>query len=587
MKRKLILYTILLIIAISPSVSFSYDDDYEKEKKEAYEDGKSFGEITGELYGQKDAINDRKSNWEQAYDKEKKDLNDDYGLDDKTGTYRINFKKGFEDGFKQGYERGYRNIKKDADSKKSAEELGLEHGKMFGEMLGEVHGKKDYYSGKTNDYRRDMPTDTMIEDEYFLDKDIREYSENFIKGYKEAYEESYTYAYRISNIDNERLTRERGISQGKEVGKKMGEFYGKIDYTENKINDWKRALPSDEEIIIKFHLSKEETDYIMGFLVGYKDGFREGYIEAFQSSNMDMADENINYIKIGMEGKNITSLDQNLTLAIKPGSFYKDTFFSIQKKDFFSNNYNQLYEKVTDIYEIKIKNNLNYIELKKPISLSFKYYGPETGGIYKLVDNKWMYLYSTIKNNTITTIIPASSYNGGIYAVLIDENYPELKDVYINWAGEEIYSYIRRKYISGYPDNTFRPENNVTRGEFVTILGRVNNWKYPVQITDINKFKDVESFGVFRESIKNALSRGYINGYPDNTFRPKNFITYQEIEWIMKKLPGNEDFKWDDIAEKMKYEKYIRSKSRYGKDHYISRAEVVYMLYVLQQEGVL
>lgn len=583
MKKISLFCIIVLSIFTLSNISFA-QSDYDKDVKKGYDDGQKFGAVAGELAGKKDSINNRKKNWEKAFKQEEKDLYDEYNLDDETSTYRTNFKKGFEEAFEKEYERGYRNSETSLDSEKSAEELGLEDGKSFGKMLGESHGRKDFYDGKTNDYKRNMPSDEMIRNEYSLRNDSKEYSDGFVSGYKAAYEENYTYAFRVSNVDNKKITKENGIDNGKEIGEKMGQAYGNIDYEENKVNDWKSAILSDQEIMQKYHLLKEVPQYRTGFLTGFKDGFKVGYTKAFQQTNMDIANGNVNYIKVSMEGETIVSDDQNVTLSIEAGTFYKETFFSLSRKNLSSNYSHNSYETVSNIYEIKVENNLKYIDTNKPMVLKFKYYGSETGGIYKLVNNEWQYLYSVIDENTISTEIPATNYSGGIYAVFIDDDYIELTDVYSNWAGNEIYSFIRRKYVSGYPNNTFRPENHVSRGEFVTLLCRVNKHNYSTTNFQQEEFKDAESFGVFKNDIMNAVSRGYIQGYPDNTFRSNNPISYQEIEWIIQKIPGNESFTWEHIAEKMLYEKYTRSKSRFGKEKYITRAEIVYMLYILQQE---
>ncbi|QZY56977.1 S-layer homology domain-containing protein [Crassaminicella profunda] len=583
MKKIFLFCMIFLTIWTIPSIGVSQRND-DKDVKKAYEDGQKFGAVAGELSGKKDLVNNRKNNWEKAFREEEKNLYDEYDLDDETGTYRINFKKGFEEAFEKEYERGYRNSETSLDSEKSAEEIGLENGKFFGAMLGESHGRKDFYAGKTNDYRRNMPSDEIIRKEYSLSKDSKEYSDNFVLGYKKAYEEKYTYVFRVSNVDNKKITKEDGLDNGKEIGEKMGKAYGNIDYEENKVNNWRHAILSDLEIMHKYNLLKEVPEYRTGFIAGFKDGFKIGYTDAFQQANMNIAKGNVNYVKVSMQGEIIVSDDQNVTLSIEAGTFYRETFFSLAKINLPSNYPHESYEAVTNMYEIKVENNLSFINTKKPMILQFKYYGSETGGIYKLVNNEWLYLNSVIDKNTISTKIPATHYSGGIYAVFIDDHYTELTDVHSNWAGEEIYSFMRRNYVSGYPNNTFRPENHVSRAEFVTLLGRVNKWNSSITNLKQKEFNDAESFGVFKNDIINAVGRGYIQGYPDNTFRPNKSISYQEIEWIIQKIPGNETFKWDDIAEKMFYEKYTRSKSRFGKNKCITRAEVVYMLYVLQQE---
>lgn len=164
-----------------------------------------------------------------------------------------------------------------------------------------------------------------------------------------------------------------------------------------------------------------------------------------------------------------------------------------------------------------------------------------------------------------------------------------LTDVQDHWAKGYIEQLIDTGVISGYPDGVFRPENSVTRAEFIKTLviscglplkPRVNptfadvgtnHWHYPYIETavaagivvpgDYIQFKfdpdepitRVEaaiflsrSLGLTEESaytgfddgnqvpqefrgyIRAAKERGLITGYPDGTFRPWNPITRAE-----------------------------------------------------------
>lgn len=40
------------------------------------------------------------------------------------------------------------------------------------------------------------------------------------------------------------------------------------------------------------------------------------------------------------------------------------------------------------------------------------------------------------------------------------------------WASEAIYNLRTQGLVSGYPDNTFKPNNNITRAEMAVIMNR-------------------------------------------------------------------------------------------------------------------
>lgn len=549
----------------------------------AYNEGKAVGESYGKTYGQKDYINEQKSNWQKIYTEEEKKVINDYNLNQETVTYRFYFLRGFKEAFQLGYENEYRAI--NTDTKKTTYEIGLDHGGMFGSIGGEIYGREDYYEGKANDWKKQMPSDILIRREYSLSNDTDKYVEGFLLGYKIAFEESYTNAYREANVDTNKSPKENGILHGKEMGFEFGAMIGKIDFTDKKNNSWEKAIPSNLDLMIKYNLMREVQEYRDGFLVGFKDGFRDGYIASFQEQNTSLGKENINYKSISMLGGELVSTDGIIKLTLDPGTIYEEKYLSIQKDDFPSLYNSSQYIPATNAYVVGIESQSKIISLHNHIMLTSKYYGSARGGIYKLVDGKWIYLYSDIKNGEISTKIDSSSYSGGTYAVLIDDNYKELKDVHTNWAGKEIYTFIRRNYITGYSDKTFRPKENITRAEFITLLSRVMEWDSNSNNSKIKDFNDHGTFGDYANVIDYAVSNGLIKGYTDNTFRPNKLITYTEIELIMQRLPNSVDFKWSEIEEKMMYEKFTRSESLLSKENNITRAEVVYMFYLGQNEG--
>ena len=99
----------------------------------------------------------------------------------------------------------------------------------------------------------------------------------------------------------------------------------------------------------------------------------------------------------------------------------------------------------------------------------------------------------------------------------------------------------RVNVVYGYPDHTFRPEQAVTRAEFVAFvmrtLGRVNNsLKSP--------FADVtETHGCYHE-IASAYYYGIIKGYDENNFRGEQLITKTQIYTILGRILEREMGYW-------------------------------------------
>ena len=96
------------------------------------------------------------------------------------------------------------------------------------------------------------------------------------------------------------------------------------------------------------------------------------------------------------------------------------------------------------------------------------------------------------------------------------------------------YSLNHKLYIVGYEDGTVRPENNITRAESATIFYRLLKDDIQKQFrTNSNKFTDVNENAWFNTSVSTLTNMGIIGGYSDNTFRPNQYITRAEFITLM------------------------------------------------------
>ncbi len=82
-------------------------------------------------------------------------------------------------------------------------------------------------------------------------------------------------------------------------------------------------------------------------------------------------------------------------------------------------------------------------------------------------------------------------------------------------SGSTFYTFIRclacKGLINGYPDGTFRPNNDVTRGQLSKIVANAAGFS-DNQTTQM--FQDVPVGSTFYQYIGRLASRGFINGYP-------------------------------------------------------------------------
>lgn len=92
-------------------------------------------------------------------------------------------------------------------------------------------------------------------------------------------------------------------------------------------------------------------------------------------------------------------------------------------------------------------------------------------------------------------------------------------------GAKEIQAMGEKGYLAGYTDGTFKPEGKITRAEFVTMIDKAKGFEPGVAGV---YFTDVPETQWYYTFVKAGLQAGFFVGYPDNTFRPMNNITREE-----------------------------------------------------------
>ncbi|WP_260405617.1 S-layer homology domain-containing protein [Paenibacillus sp. 598K] len=97
-----------------------------------------------------------------------------------------------------------------------------------------------------------------------------------------------------------------------------------------------------------------------------------------------------------------------------------------------------------------------------------------------------------------------------------------------HWAKQEIERAAGLGFVNGYPDGTFRPQNAVTRAEFIAMIARA--MELPPSGVAATDFADQEAIPDWaKPSIAEAQAAGVITGYEDGTFRPHSLINRTEM----------------------------------------------------------
>ncbi|MGN1350498.1 MAG: S-layer homology domain-containing protein, partial [Anaerovoracaceae bacterium] len=99
------------------------------------------------------------------------------------------------------------------------------------------------------------------------------------------------------------------------------------------------------------------------------------------------------------------------------------------------------------------------------------------------------------------------------------------------WYAEAVETLAGMGILNGYPDGTFGPDRAITREEFTAIAMR-----FAKNTEGNSRFNDVSEDDWARALIGAAADYGWINGYEDNSFRPKNSIRRSETMAIINHM---------------------------------------------------
>jgi len=155
---------------------------------------------------------------------------------------------------------------------------------------------------------------------------------------------------------------------------------------------------------------------------------------------------------------------------------------------------------------------------------------------------------------------------------------------------EQIMNVYNAGAIQGYPDDTFRPDNEVSRVELLKMLFEYNNIDTEKCDVEIN-FSDIESEAWYEEYICTAFERGLIQGYPDNTFKPHQTVQFAEAIKILTEFhnPHRMAVAPDPYKNQWYHQYAYRflmhpKKSMTSYSQAISRGEVSYLLTIKHQD---
>ncbi|NJL49066.1 MAG: S-layer homology domain-containing protein [Leptolyngbyaceae cyanobacterium SM2_5_2] len=104
---------------------------------------------------------------------------------------------------------------------------------------------------------------------------------------------------------------------------------------------------------------------------------------------------------------------------------------------------------------------------------------------------------------------------------------PRFTDVSLDhWIYPQLTDLAARQLVAGFPDGSFRPAATMTRAELATQLVRVFDL---VNHVPASQYPDVPPSHWAGDSISRALQMRFLTGFPDQTFRPDQNATRLEV----------------------------------------------------------
>ncbi|MEK6989895.1 S-layer homology domain-containing protein [Paenibacillus sp. FSL K6-1566] len=115
-------------------------------------------------------------------------------------------------------------------------------------------------------------------------------------------------------------------------------------------------------------------------------------------------------------------------------------------------------------------------------------------------------------------------------------NSPAVKDIAGHWAKPAIDKALAAGFVNGYGDGTFRPNQKVTRAEFITMLGRALNLNSESGRLSFTDAARIPSWA--KSYIAGAASAGIISGYDSGAFGPNRPLNRAEMVTMQARAGG-------------------------------------------------
>ena len=137
-----------------------------------------------------------------------------------------------------------------------------------------------------------------------------------------------------------------------------------------------------------------------------------------------------------------------------------------------------------------------------------------------------------------------------------EEPATDVSDIFIDvapnaWYKDAVQYAYDNGLMTGVSANEFAPDATTTRGMIVSMLARLEG----VESANDAGFADVEGEW-YATAVNWAASVGVVNGYEDNTFRPNDAITREQLAAILMNYAAYKAYKGEDVNARASLDAY-------------------------------
>ncbi|WP_312699639.1 S-layer homology domain-containing protein, partial [Sedimentibacter sp.] len=146
------------------------------------------------------------------------------------------------------------------------------------------------------------------------------------------------------------------------------------------------------------------------------------------------------------------------------------------------------------------------------------------------------WLKNSVYDNT-EKVLRFTTNHFSAYGVGYKQSYSAFTDIAGHWAKEDIEFVTEHRIFNGTSDTTFSPDTDMTRGMFITVLGRFAN--ADVSTYTNSSFIDVKDDAYYMSYIEWANKNNIAGGIGDYKFEPDQSVTREQMAFIINNYAKN------------------------------------------------